>query len=238
MDLPFLIVAMAVLARPLLVKAVRSAHGNNTLLGETIMSKDTAAQVVAAFFGYEDGAKFSLEMLEEGGLKKALGDKALLSMDYNGKVSIKEMGDMGGGKGAVIGGALGLLLPGIGTVVGVAGGALIGGLAAKLHDAGFPNDQLKSLGEQLKPNSSLLLAVVDSQHVVEVEAKLRSADGRVITEGLTEDAIDQLAMTDFATDSAMRTAVVAALVAEAPPAPADPTPEGAGFATAGEDAAR
>ena len=146
------------------------------------MSKDTAAQVVAAFFEFEDGAKFTLEMLEDGGFKKALGDKALLSMDYDGKVSIKEYGDMGGGKGAVIGGALGLLLPGIGTVVGVAGGALIGGLAAKLHDAGFPNDQLKALGDQLKPNSSLLLAVVDSDQVEEGAGKLRSANGHVIVE--------------------------------------------------------
>ena len=207
------------------------------------MSNDIPSQVVAAFFEYEDGAKFSLEMLEEGGLKKALGDKALLSMDYNGKVAIKEMGDMGGGKGAAIGGALGLILPGIGTAIGVAGGALIGGLAAKLHDAGFPNDQLKALGQQLKPNSSLLLAVVDGDQVEEVAGKLRAANGHVITEGLSEDAIDQLAMTDFATDSAMRTAVVAALAAEAAPepaepVPAEPAPAGQGFAPLGEDSAR
>ena len=207
------------------------------------MSNDIPSQVVAAFFEYEDGAKFSLEMLEEGGLKKALGDKALLSMDYNGKVAIKEMGDMGGGKGAAIGGALGLILPGIGTAIGVAGGALIGGLAAKLHDAGFPNDQLKALGQQLKPNSSLLLAVVDGDQVEEVAGKLRAANGHVITEGLSEDAIDQLAMTDFATDSAMRTAVVAALAAEAAPEPAEPVPAepalaGQGFAPLGEDSAR
>lgn len=207
------------------------------------MSNDIPSQVVAAFFEYEDGAKFSLEMLEEGGLKKALGDKALLSMDYNGKVAIKEMGDMGGGKGAAIGGALGLILPGIGTAIGVAGGALIGGLAAKLHDAGFPNDQLKALGQQLKPNSSLLLAVVDGDQVEEVAGKLRAANGHVITEGLSEDAIDQLAMTDFATDSAMRTAVVAALAAEAAPEPAEsvqaePAPAGQGFAPLGEDSAR
>jgi len=175
------------------------------------MSKETPAQVIAAFFGYEDGAKFSLEMLEESGLKKALGDKALLAMDYNGKVSIKEFGDMGGGKGAVIGGAIGLILPGIGTLIGTAGGALIGGLAAKLHDAGFPNDQLKTLGDQLKPNSSLLLAVVDSDQVEEVAGKLRTANGHVITEGLSEDAIDQLAMTDFATDSAARSVVMGAI---------------------------
>lgn len=207
------------------------------------MSKDTPSQVVAAFFGYEDGAKFSLEMLEEGGLKKALGDKALLSMDYNGKVSIKEYGDMGGGKGAVIGGAIGLLLPGIGTIIGTAGGALIGGLAAKLHDAGFPNDQLKTLGDQLKPNSSLLLAVVDSEQVEEVAEKLRSANGHVVAEGLSEDAIDQLAMTDFATDNATRTAVVSALAAEAAPEPVavdatEAAPAGQGFAPMGEDIAR
>lgn len=207
------------------------------------MSKDTAAQVVATFFEFEDGAKFSLEMLEDGGFKKALGDKALLSMDYNGKVSIKEYGDMGGGKGAVIGGALGLILPGIGTVIGVAGGALIGGLAAKLHDAGFPNDQLKALGDQLKPNSSLLLAVVDSDQVEEVADKLRSANGHVIVEGLSQDAIDQLAMTDFATDSATRTAVVSALAADTGPEPvaidaAEAAPAGQGFAPVGEDMAR
>jgi len=183
------------------------------------MSNHIPSQVVAAFFEYEDGAKFSLEMLEEAGLKKALGDKALLSMDYTGKAAIKEMGDMGGGKGAAIGGALGLLLPGIGTAIGVAGGALIGGLAAKLHDAGFPNAQLKALGDRLHPNSSLLLAVVDSDQVEEVAGKLRLANGHVITEGLSEDAIDQLAMTDFATDSAMRTVVVSALAAEAAPEP-------------------
>lgn len=207
------------------------------------MSNETPSQVVAAFFEYEDGAKFSLEMLQESGLKKALGDKALLSMDYDGKVSIKEYGDMGGGKGAVIGGALGLLLPGIGTVIGVAGGALIGGLAAKLHDAGFPNDQLKALGDQLKPNSSLLLAVVDGEQVEEVADKLRSANGHVIVEGLSQDAIDQLAMTDFATDSATRTAVVSALAVEAGPEPvaddaAEAAPAGQGFAPVGEDAAR
>ncbi len=208
------------------------------------MSKETSSQVVAAFFGFEDGAKFSLDMLEEGGLKKALGDKALLSMDYNGKIAIKEFGDMGGGKGAAIGGAIGLILPGIGTAIGVAGGALIGGLAAKLHDAGFPNDQLKALGDQLKPNSSLFLAVVDSDQVEEVASKLRSANAHVITEGLSEDAIDQLALTDFATNSAARTAVVSALAAEAAPEPAaaadapEAAPAGQGIAPVGADAAR
>ena len=124
------------------------------------MSKKDPMQVIAAAFHYEDGATLALEVLEQAKLHKALGDKAVLSADYHGKITIKETGDMGGGKGAVIGGALGVIVPGIGSIVGAAGGALIGGLAAKLHDAGFPNDQLKALGDKLTPNTSLLLAVV------------------------------------------------------------------------------
>jgi hypothetical protein len=98
------------------------------------------------------------------------------------------------------------------------------------------NDQLKALGAQLKPNTSLLLAVVDGEQVAEVVGKLRSANGRVISEGLSEDAIDQLAMSDFATDSAARSAVVAAMDAEAAPEPAQPVQ--AEPAPSGQDAAR
>ncbi len=200
------------------------------------MSKKAPMQVVAALFPYEEGATTALEVIEQAKLKKALGDKAVISMDYHGKVTIKETGDMGGGKGAVIGGALGLLLPGIGTVIGAAGGALVGGLAAKLHDAGFPDDQLKALGDQLQPNSSLLLAVVEDEHIEAVEAKLRSINGKVITEGLTQDAIDQLSLADLATAGATRAAVLPTTadekVEEAPPA------AGQGFAPVGEDALR
>lgn len=186
------------------------------------MSKKEPMQVIAAAFPYGDGATLALEVLEQAKLHKALGDKAVLSADYNGKIYIKETGDMGGGKGAVIGGALGVIVPGIGSIVGAAGGALIGGLAAKLHDAGFPNDQLKALGDKLTPNTSLLLAVVASEHVDAVADKLRSINGAVITEGLTQDAIDQLSASDFATDAAARSAVVAAMAAEVAPEPAEP----------------
>lgn len=200
------------------------------------MSKETAVQVVAALFGYEEGARTALEVIEQAKLKQALGDKAVISMDYDGKVTIKETGDMGGGKGAVIGGALGLLLPGIGTIIGAAGGALVGGLAAKLHDAGFPNDQLKALGEQLQPNSSLLLAVVEEEQLDAVEAVLHSANGKVIKEGLSQDAIDQLSLADLAAEGETRSAVLAAAAVES----AEPAPlaTGQGFAPVGEDVLR
>jgi uncharacterized membrane protein len=206
------------------------------------VSKKEPMQVIAAAFPYQDGAKLALEVLEQAHLDKVLGDKAILSADYHGKITIKETGDMGGGKGAVIGGALGVVLPGIGNIVGAAGGALIGGLAAKLRDAGFPNDQLKTLGDKLTPNTSLLLAVVESQHVDEVAAKLRSLNASVITEGLTQEAVDQLSASDFATNTAARSAVVAAMTAEAAPNPAEPVQAapaaGQGFAPLGEDSAR
>lgn len=204
------------------------------------MSKDVPMQVMAALFEYAEGAATALEVIEQAKLKHALGDKAVISMDYDRKVTIKETGDMGGGKGAVIGGALGLILPGIGTVIGAAGGALIGGLAAKLHDAGFPDDQLKTLGDQLGPNSSLLLAVVEQQYLDEVEAKLRSASGKVVKEGLTQDAVDQLSLADLAAQGAARAAVleVAAGESAAEGQADEPASAGQGYAPVGEDAAR
>lgn len=72
------------------------------------MSKEDTMQAIAAAFQMEDGAKLSLEVLEQAQADKALGDKAILSADYHGKITIKETGDMGGGKGVVIGGALAL----------------------------------------------------------------------------------------------------------------------------------
>lgn len=200
------------------------------------MGNKAPMQVLAALFQFEEGAATALEVIEQAKLKKALGDKAVISMDYEGKVTIKETGDMGGGKGAVIGGALGLLLPGVGSIIGAAGGALIGGLAAKLHDAGFPDDQLKALGDQLQPNSSLLLAVVDEEHLEAVEATLRSISGKVIAEGLTQDAVDQLSLADFAAKGATRSAELptdsGGATEPAPPA------AGQGYASMGEDALR
>ena len=72
---------------------------------------------------------------------------AVIRCDEKNKLHIKEIGDMGGGKGsvlgAVVGGAIGVLAGPV-VLLGAAG-AVIGGLAAKFRDSGIPDDRLKTL---------------------------------------------------------------------------------------------
>lgn len=152
--------------------------------------------VVAAVFPTLDGAQAAFEELKSVEYSIHLDDAAIVRMEEDGKVHVKETHDMGGGKGggmgALIGGALGLLVPGVGTVVGLAGGALVGGLAAKLHDAGFPNDQLEALGWELKPGTSALLATVDQVSAPSVELLLKGRGGTSITETLAHDIVEAM----------------------------------------------
>jgi len=96
---------------------------------------------------------------------------AIVRRDAEGKVHIKETGDMrtgkGAGIGALIGGVVGLLGGPAGVAVGAGAGAALGGLAAK-GDAGFDNDSLKEIGGALVPGSSAVAATTSQMFVEEV----------------------------------------------------------------------
>ncbi|PDV97847.1 hypothetical protein [Candidatus Chloroploca asiatica] len=113
--------------------------------------------LAGAFFATADGAEAALKELTSEGL--FLLAAATLQADVNGKVHVKELKDMGGGKGAAIGGviAAGLGLFAGALLIPVAVGAAMGGLAAKIGDSGFPNADLKARAAKLAPDSSVLL---------------------------------------------------------------------------------
>ncbi len=75
--------------------------------------------------------------------------------------------------GGVIGGVVGLIFP-PSILVSAAVGAAVGGLSARLHDAGFPDDRLREVGEGLKPNTSALIAVIEQFGCVRMEEELRA----------------------------------------------------------------
>jgi uncharacterized membrane protein len=158
---------------------------------------DVPVQVIVAAFHEFNGASDALHTLQEAKREKLIGieDAAVITKDADGKVKIKETADMGAGKGATIGaitgGVLGLLAGPVGWVA--LGGAAIGGLAAKLHDAGFPDHQLKQIGEKLTPNSSALVAVIDHRWVAEVERELARQQADVVKQALSDDIQRQLA---------------------------------------------
>lgn len=159
---------------------------------------DVPVQVVVAAFQDPDGASKALSELKDlqkqGVIK--IQDAAVLHKDANGKLSIKETADMGGGKGAVVGGVIGGVIgiiagpPGI--AAGAAAGAVVGGLAAKLVDAGFPDQRLREIGEGLKPNTSAIVAVVDEVWVIEAERQMREAGAKTVTAALSADIAKQL----------------------------------------------
>ena len=158
---------------------------------------DVPVQLIVAAFQNEDEAKEALKALKQAkkeGLIK-IESAAVLRKDEKGKIHIKETHDMGGGKGAVLGGVGGAavgLIAGAALAGPVVVGTLIGGLVAKLRDTGFANERLETLGESLQPGTSAIVAVVEHEWVAKVEEALAEVEADLITAELSADIAGQL----------------------------------------------
>ncbi len=176
---------------------------------------DVPVEVIVAAFQDPNGASAALEQLKQAkkeGLIK-IEDAAILVKDADGKLRIKETGDMGGGKGAAIGGVVGGVIGLLAGPIGWAalGGAVIGGLAAKIRDGGFSDARLKQIGASLKPNSSAIIAVIDHTWVAEVERQMQQAGADTVTEAISADIAKQLEAGKDVAYSALGTAEGVAL---------------------------
>ena len=158
---------------------------------------DNPIQLIVAAFKDEDSAKAALKDLKKAQKDKLIKieDAAVLRKDKKGKLHIKETHDMGGGKGAALGGvgaaAIGVIA-GTALVVPVAVGALVGGLVAKLRDTGFADERLKAVGEGLTPGSSAIIAVVEHKWVAQLEEALAESEADLLTLELKADIAEQL----------------------------------------------
>ena len=158
---------------------------------------DVPVQVVVAAFNDPNGASQAYQRLKAAKKQHfiALQDVAVLTMDAEGKLHIKETKDMSAGRGffvgTLVGGAIGLLTGGIGWIA--LGGGALGAMAAKLRDGGFPDERLKELGSALKPNTSAIVAVIEHTWVADLEKELAQAGAQMVTESLKADIAQQLA---------------------------------------------
>lgn len=130
------------------------------------MNKQSDRQVLAATFATPDGATRAAAALT-GALAGKIGNTAVSYVKPSGDAKFVESKDWGAGRGAVVGGLLGLI---IGPLGALTGGAL-GGLAAKLRDSGFDNGQLDRLGRSLQPDHSALVVEI-SPDAVETAIRL------------------------------------------------------------------
>ena len=119
------------------------------------MQQESARKILAASFATPDGGSRGAGALG-GAIRDKIGNTAVLHVRPDGKAKFVESKDWGAGRGALLGGAIGIL----GGPLGIIAGGSIGALVSKLRDSGFKNDQLEQLGRSLEPNSSAIVVEI------------------------------------------------------------------------------
>ena len=152
--------------------------------------------IVAAFKTQAIAEQVARQIKQSGKDKTIkLHDVAVVWRDADGKFHQKDPSDTGAVKG-LLGGL------GVGAVIGVfaaplflplvAAGAIVGGLAAKLHDGGIADSQLKQIGEALEKGAAAVIALVDPASSEAVNKMITDAGAEVVSIGLNEDTIAKL----------------------------------------------
>jgi uncharacterized membrane protein len=119
------------------------------------MQQESARKILAASFTTPDGGSRAAGALG-GAMRDKIGNTAVLFVRPDGKAKFIESKDWGAGRGALLGGAIGI----IGGPIGILAGGSIGALVSKLRDSGFKNDQLEQLGKSLQPNTSAVVVEI------------------------------------------------------------------------------
>jgi len=151
---------------------------------------------VAAYVD-ERGADNTLEALKQAKKQDQFyyDDAAVVRRSAEGKVHIKETGDMSTGKGAgigaLIGGVIGLLGGPGGVVLGAGAGAAIGGIAAH-GDAGFDNDSLEEIGAALPSGTSALVVTTSQDFVEAVRKQAPDEDTLTVASSIAAEISDRL----------------------------------------------
>jgi uncharacterized membrane protein len=157
---------------------------------------DIPVQVVIAAFASEHGAADALHDLrdaQEDGLIR-IRDAAVIHRNKDGQLNVEDTARHGIGRGAVIGGVagaiVGLLTGPVGWAAG--GGAVIGALASRLSQSGFREDALHQISESLRPETSVLVAVVEQTWLDEVVHLVTDKAKHLVTAAIQADIATQL----------------------------------------------
>lgn len=143
-------------------------------------------------------AENSLKKLNTAGRNQGVQiiDAAVVRRDEKGKLHIHETADVGGGRGAtvggILGGVLGLVAGPAGVVVGAALGAVVGGTAAKVLDLGIRHERLEEIGRMLKPESAALVVLTEPGFEEFVKTLIRADGVEIATETLTHTSAQEL----------------------------------------------
>ena len=139
--------------------------------------------ILAAAFATPDGAARAAAAVV-GAAPEKIANTAVLHVKADGTPTFTETKDWGAGRGALVGGAIGL----IGGPLGVLAGSGVGILASRLRDVGFKNSQLQELGETLQLGESAVVFEISSDAVSHGTELLGSLSARqVVVEPVDAD---------------------------------------------------
>jgi uncharacterized membrane protein len=154
---------------------------------------DSNRKILAASFETADGAARAAGAIG-GAFPDKIGNSAVLFVRPDGTVKFVESKDWGAGRGALVGGAIGI----IGGPIGILAGGGIGALAAKLRDSGFENDQLEALGKSLAPNESAVVVELAADATSVAQELLRPLGAKEVVVEELDSSVAEL----FAGDEA------------------------------------
>jgi len=146
-------------------------------------------QIMMATFPTEDGASGAMEALKDMAKDGTVDiiDAAVLTRDADGEVKVKQESlpsvKKWSGRGAIIGGVIGLIFP-PSLIGGALLGAGIGAGSAAIGKAALKSDELWDAAKELDPGTSAFIAVVENQWVKQVQ---KAAQGY---SRLAEQALD------------------------------------------------
>jgi uncharacterized membrane protein len=166
---------------PATVESIKPADMLRAEFRSLIMTESTTPtqQILAATFGTPDGASRAAAAVASSHVGK-IANTAVVHVKSDGTPKFVESKDWGSGRGALVGGAIGL----IGGPLGVLAGGAIGVLASRLRDMGFKNSELERLGANLGPDQSAVVFQIATDAVQSSTGVLASLDA---TQVVSED---------------------------------------------------
>jgi hypothetical protein len=144
---------------------------------------DDIRKLVAASFPHAEGGGRAAGAIA-GAFPDKVGNTAVLTVQPDGTPKFVESKDWGAGRGALLGGVIGI----IGGPLGMLAGGGVGALAARLRDSGFRDEQLEQLGKWLRPGGSAVVVELAGDAVATAEALARALGATtIVVQDVTAD---------------------------------------------------
>jgi len=155
-------------------------------------------ELIASIYVDEDGARTILDGLQR--MDKSgtiiMADAAMVTKDEDGKLHIRETKDLtagkGAGRGALVGGALGLFFPPSILATTFVGG-LIGSAWGKLHDTGIKTGEMKDLANGLEPGNAAVLALAELRYLDAILDTMNAFPGKFLRHAFSAAEASQMA---------------------------------------------